>query len=147
MVVVVALPLQYDIRQPLFNGYIKSTAEVLAQYKKAGDAIYYPDPWGVPTWDNTYPQMFSGVRVIQQAKPAAQTGHLVGQNLPLGVVEQRLKSVHRLWVAEMTGAWANPPFPLKPDFRLALAWQRNQMWLRLYVRVSHHHHSRHQAPS
>jgi hypothetical protein len=90
----------------------------------------------VPTWDDTYPQLFAGVRVIQQARTAAQIGRLVGQNLPLSVVDQRLKSVQRLWVAETTAAWLNPPFPLR-GFRLALAWQRNQMWLRLYVRVSH----------
>jgi hypothetical protein len=26
-----------------------------------------------------------------------------------------------------------PPFPLRPGFRLALSWQRNQTWVRLYV--------------
>jgi hypothetical protein len=54
--------------------------------------------------------------------------------VPLPVLERRLAGVRRLWLVEETSAWLNPPFRLRPDFRLTLAWQRNQMRIRLYVR-------------
>jgi len=43
--------------------------------------------------------------------------------------------VRRLWLVEESSAWENPPFRLAPYFRLALSWQRSEMWVRLDVRV------------
>ena len=59
---------------------------------------------------------------------------LAGTSLPLPVIQRRLTGVRRLWVVEESEAWLNPPLRLRPGFRLALSWQRNQMWVRLYVR-------------
>lgn len=138
LVVALGLPAQFHQRTPLAGGYIAATARFLAQHERPGDAVYYPSPGGsvsVPTWNIAYPDGFGGLRVIQQDETAAQAGRLVGTSLPLPVVEQRLKSVRRLWVVEMSRSWQSPPFSLRPDFRQALSWHHNQMWVRLYVRV------------
>jgi len=136
LVVALGLPAQFHLRTPLAGGYIRSTAQFLAQHERPGDAVYYPSfRGGVPTWNITYPDGFAGLRVIQQDETAAQAGRLVGTSLPLPVIEQRLKSVRRLWIVDMSQRWENPPFSLGPDFRQALSWHHNQMWIRLYVRV------------
>jgi mannosyltransferase len=148
LVVILGLPMQYDIRLPLSNGYIGSTAAFVGQHEKPGDAIYYPDRVGVPNWWNIlYPNEFNGLHEIGLARTMAQVNRLVGMPTSLPVLEQQLRSVNRLWMVEMRGKWLDPPFSLRPDFRLALRWHRNQMWARLYVRVppgSQHHHRHHQ---
>lgn len=136
LVVILGLPAQFFLRTPLAGGYIRATAQFLAQHERPGDAVYYPSfHGGVPTWNITYPDGFARLRVIQLDKTAAQAGRLVGTSLPLPVVEQRLQSVRRLWVVEECPSWVRPPFSLSPDFRQALSWHHNQMWIRLYVRV------------
>jgi mannosyltransferase len=147
LVVILGLPMQYNIRLPLSNGYIGSAAAFVGLHEKPGDAIYYPDQAGVPNWwNNVYPDEFNGLREIGLAQTMAQANRLVGTSAPLPVLEQQLRSVNRLWMVEMRGEWLDPPFSLRPDFRLALSWRRNQMWARLYVRVPpgsrHHHHHR-----
>lgn len=150
LVVILGLPMQYNIRLPLSNGYIGTTAAFVGQNEKPGDAIYYPDRAGVPDWWNIlYPNEFGGLRELGLSQTMAQAGRLVGTPAPLSVVEQQLRGVNRLWLVEMRGKWLDPPFSLRPDFRLALKWRRNQMWARLYVRVppgSRHHHHRHHRP-
>lgn len=147
LVVILGLPMQYSIRLPLSNGYIGSTAAFVGQHEKPGDAIYYPDRAGVPNWWNIlYPKEFNGLREIGLGQTMAQVDRLVGTSAPLPVLERQLRSVNRLWLVEMRGKWLDPPFSLRPDFRLALRWRRNQMWARLYVRVppgSQHRHHRH----
>lgn len=136
LVVILGLPAQFTLRTPLAGGYIRATAQFLAQHERPGDAVYYPSfHGGVPTWNITYPDGFAGLRAIQLDKTAAQAGRLVGTSLPLPVIEQRLLSVRRLWVVEESQSWVRPPFSLSPDFRQALSWHHNQMWIRLYVRV------------
>jgi mannosyltransferase len=136
LVVVLGLPAQLFLRTPLADGYIRATAQFLAQHERPGDAVYYPSfGGGVPTWNITYPDGFAGLRVIQLNKTAAQAGRLVGTSLPLPVTEQRLASVRRLWVVEESPSWVPPQLHLGPDFRQALSWHHNQMRIRLYVRV------------
>lgn len=136
LIVVLGLPAQYALRQPLAGGFIRATAQFLARHERPGDAVYYPGPGGgVPTWNITYPDGFAGLREIQLDQTAAQAGRLVGTSLPLPVIEHRLADVRRLWLVEERQTWLNPPFSLRPGFRLALSWQRNQMQVRLYVRV------------
>ena len=136
LVVILGLPAQLFLRTPLAGGYIRSTAQFLARHERPGDAVYYPSfGGGVPTWNITYPDGFARLRVIQLNKTAAQAGRLVGTSLPQPVIEQRLKSVRRLWVVEESPSWVRPPFRLGPDFRQALSWHHNQMRIRLYVRV------------
>lgn len=136
LVVVLGIPAQLLLRTPVAGGYIRATAQFLDQHERPGDAIYYPSfRGGVPTWNITYPDGFAGLRVIQLDKTAAQAGGLVGTSLPLPVIEHRLQSVRRLWLVEESPSWVRPPFSLSPDFRPALSWHRNQMRIRLYVRV------------
>jgi mannosyltransferase len=136
LVVILGLPAQFFLRTPLAGGYIRATAQFLAQHEKPGDAVYYPSfGGGVPTWNITYPDGFARLRVIQLDKTAAQAGRLVGTSLPLPVIEQRLQSVRRLWVAEESPSWVTPSLGLNPDFRQALSWHHNQMRIRLYVRT------------
>jgi mannosyltransferase len=136
LVVILGLPVQFFLRTPLAGGYIRATAQFLAQHERPGDAVYYPSfGGGVPTWNITYPDGFARLRVIQLHQTAAQAGRLVGTSLPLPVIEQRLQSVRRLWVVEESPSWVSPPFSLGPDFRQALSWHHNQMRIRLFVRV------------
>jgi hypothetical protein len=136
LVVTLGLPAQFFLRTPLAGGYIRATSQFLAQHERPGDAVYYPSfGGGVPTWNITYPDGFARLRVIQLNKTAAQAGRLVGTSLPLPVIERRLQSVRRLWEVEESPSWVAPPFSLSPDFRQALSWHHNQMWIRLYVRV------------
>jgi len=136
LVVILVLPAQFFLRTSLAGGYIRATAQFLAQHERPGDAVYYPSfGGGVPTWNITYPDGFARLRVIQLDKTAAQAGRLVGTSVPLPVIEQRLQSVRRLWVVEESPSWVTPPFSLSPDFRQALSWHHNQMRVRLYVRM------------
>jgi mannosyltransferase len=136
LVVILGLPAQFFLRTPLAGGYIRATAQFLAQHEKPGDAVYYPSfGGGVPAWNITYPDGFGPLRVIQLNKTAAQAGRLVGTSLPLPVIDKRLQSVRRLWVVEESPSWMTPPLRLNPDFRQALSWHHNQMRIRLYVRV------------
>ncbi len=136
LVMILGLPAQFFLRTPLAGGYIRATAQFLAQHERPGDAVYYPSfGGGVPTWNITYPDGFAGLRVIQLDETAAQAGRLVGTSLPLPVIERRLQSVRRLWVVEESPSWVIPRLRLGPDFRQVLSWHHNQMRARLYVRV------------
>jgi mannosyltransferase len=136
LVVILGLPAQLFLRTPLAGGYIRATAQFLAQHERPGDAVYYPSfGGGVPTWNITYPDGFARLRAIQLNKTAAQAGRLVGTALPLPVIPQRLQSVRRLWVVEESPSWVTPRLHLAPDFRPTLSWHHNQMRIRLYVRV------------
>jgi len=136
LVVILGLPTQFFLRTPLAGGYIRATAQFLAQHERPGDAVYYPSfVGGVPTWNITYPDGFAGLRVIQLDQTAAQAGRLVGTSLPLPVIEQRLQGVRRLWVVEESPSWVIPRLRLGSDFRQVLSWHHNQMRARLYVRV------------
>ena len=136
LVVILGLPAQFFLRTPLAGGYIRATAQFLAQHERPGDAVYYPSfGGGVPTWNITYPDGFAGLRVIQLDQTAAQAGRLVGTSLPLPVIERRLQGVRRLWVVEESPSWVIPRMRLGPDFRQVLSWHHNQMRARLYVRV------------
>jgi hypothetical protein len=136
LVVILGLPAQLFLRTPLAGGYIRATAQFLHRHERPGDAVYYPSfGGGVPTWNITYPDGFAGLRAIQLDKTAAQAGRLVGTSLPLPVIERRLQSVRRLWVAEESPSWVTPRLRLGPDFRPALSWHHNQMRIRFYVRA------------
>ena len=136
LIVILGLPAQFFLRTPLAGGYIRATAQFLAQHERPGDAVYYPSfGGGVPTWNITYPDGFAGLRVIQLDQTAAQAGRLVGTSLPLPVIERRLQGVRRLWVVEESPSWVIPRMRLSPDFRQVLSWHHNQMRARLYVRV------------
>jgi mannosyltransferase len=135
LVVLLGLPAQLALRQPLAGGYVRSTAQFLAAHEQPGDAVYYPGTGGVPAFDLTYPHGFAGLREIQLDQTPAQARLLAGTSMPAAVVERRLSGVRRLWLVEESSAWVNPPFRLGPDFRLALSWRRSEMRVRLYVRV------------
>lgn len=135
-VVLATLPAQEYLRTPLAGGYIRSTAEFIAANKQPGDAIYYPGPpWCLAL---AYPQDFTGLWPIQAGQTATQVNQLYGTSLPLRVVEARLRHVNRLWLVEEGSTWQDPPFALQPAFRRVISWQRNQMWVQLWVRGRWH---------
>ena len=132
-VVVLSLPTQQLIRGPNARGdNFGQAAQLLIKNQRPGDAVYYPR--GVPTWYLCYPRGFGTLRDFALAQTPAQAGRLIGIEAPLPVLQQRLHSVHRLWIIELKNRWQKLPLHLGPGFKLAHRWRVASLLIRLYIR-------------
>jgi len=88
---------------------------------------------GVPDWAYAYPYGFTKPRNIGKGESPAAAGDLFGRAVPLNVLEQRLQTTSRVWVAELGRKFPRPPV-LPRQFRLIKTWPISDIWLQLYVR-------------
>jgi mannosyltransferase len=135
IVAVLVLPAQQTARGPHEEGWLRVASAVLEHHERPGDAVYWLN--SVPSWNIAYPDGFGRLRDISLGETAAQAGRLIGLEAPMPVINQRLRSVQRLWIVEMR-AWQNPPatLALAPDFRIAEKLRAGNIRMWLYVRVT-----------
>jgi mannosyltransferase len=126
LAVALAVPPQLSLRTP--GGGMRTVAQFLHSHERPGDAIIYPETL-IPPWDLAYPDGFAQLRDLSQAQTAAAAGRLYATAVPRQVLEQRERSVHRIWVVQMSPG-DNPAAYLAPGFHLAHEWL-----LRGYLKV------------
>jgi mannosyltransferase len=131
--VALSVPSQLALRLPTAGGSLRTASNIMAKHERPGDAVYYVA--SVPAWNITYPAGFGHLRDISLGETSAQDNRLIGVEPPVSVQQQRLRSVHRLWIAQM-GAWKQPAITLAPDFRLADTYHTGDMQMRLYIRTT-----------
>lgn len=121
LALILALLAPAQLAQRVPGGGMRMVSAFLAANERPGDAIVYPMS-SIPPWYLAYPQGFAPLRDIGLSQTPAASARLFGLAVPVPVLEQREKSVQRIWIVPIKGS-RNPAEYLAPGFRLAHTWE------------------------
>ncbi len=135
MLALLTLPVQQAIRQPSGHGdNIRASAQLLRARARPGDAVVWFKP-GFRDLGAVYPYGFTGLRDIGLKQSAVAAGNLSGTEVPLQVLERRLRGAERVWLVEVDRDQADPDVIGGPRFRLIRVWSIGDIALRLYSKA------------
>jgi hypothetical protein len=121
LILIVALVAPEQLTLRVQGNGMRAVAQFLSAHRLPGDAIVYPEP-SIPPWYLAYPYGFGQLRDIGLGQTPGAAGRLNADSVPWPVLEQRERSVRRIWVVQMRGD-RNAAAYLAPGFRLAHEWK------------------------
>jgi mannosyltransferase len=131
VIALLGLSTQLAVRAP--NGHtdnIRGADRIIAQQRQPGDAVIYVGQ-DANYYAAAYPYGLAQLDNIAQDKTAAQNDTLVGTTLPVGVVQQRLAGVSRVWAVD-ADRYPKSRFLAGLHIHRLGAWRLGRTWLVLY---------------